>query len=101
MAADAVRAGALGQLVFATWRFGGEAGTSAWQAGYFNDADRQFHRTFDKHVDAMLHALRGRQPPPVHARAGHRALVLALAIIASFETGTRVDVPVLPVREGA
>jgi myo-inositol 2-dehydrogenase/D-chiro-inositol 1-dehydrogenase len=49
----------------------------------------------------MLQALRGRQPPPVHARAGHRALVLALAIIASFETGSRVDVPILPVREGA
>ena len=29
MAADAVRAGALGELIFATWRFGGEAGTSA------------------------------------------------------------------------
>jgi myo-inositol 2-dehydrogenase/D-chiro-inositol 1-dehydrogenase len=29
MAADAVRAGALGRLVFATWRFGGEPGTSA------------------------------------------------------------------------
>ncbi|HJW62903.1 MAG TPA: Gfo/Idh/MocA family oxidoreductase [Actinomycetes bacterium] len=203
MAADTVRAGALGELIFATWRFGGEPGTSAhphanlietqchgldmlehlcgpidsvtaqmtdrtgrgwstlvaalhfangavgslvgsydasyaypgthqlelngtggrvlvedtvrrytftragsevssvWQAGYFNDDDRQFHRTFDKHVDAMLQALRGRQPPPVHARAGHRALVLALAIIASFETGTRVDVPILPVREGA
>ncbi|HET6748561.1 MAG TPA: Gfo/Idh/MocA family oxidoreductase [Actinomycetes bacterium] len=203
MAADAVRSGALGRLVFATWRFGGEPGTSAhphanlietqchgldmlehlcgpidsvtaqmtdrtgrgwstlvaalhfangavgslvgsydasyaysgthqlelngtggrvlvedtvrrytftragsevsnvWQAGYFNDADRQFHRTFDKHVDAMLQALRGRQPPPIHARAGRRALVLALAIIAAFETGTRVDVPVLPTLEGA
>jgi myo-inositol 2-dehydrogenase / D-chiro-inositol 1-dehydrogenase len=41
----------------------------------------------------MLQALRGRQPPPIHARAGRRALALALAIIASFETGTRVDVP--------
>ena len=29
MAADAVRAGALGELIFATWRFGGEPGTSA------------------------------------------------------------------------
>jgi myo-inositol 2-dehydrogenase / D-chiro-inositol 1-dehydrogenase len=195
MAADAVAAGALGQLVFATWRFGGEPGTSAhphanlietqchgldllehlggpidsvaaqmtdktgrgystlvaalhfangavgslvgsydasyaypgthtlelngtggrvlvqdtvrrysftpagseltsvWQAGYFNDTDRQFHHTFDKHVDAMLTAFRTNQPPPVHARAGHRALVLAHAIIHSFETGTRVDIP--------
>jgi hypothetical protein len=29
MAADAIRAGDLGELVFATWRFGGEPGTSA------------------------------------------------------------------------
>jgi predicted dehydrogenase len=193
LAADAVRRGALGELVFATWRFGGEAGTSAhphanlietqchgldmlehlcgpidsvaaqmtdrtgrgwstlavslhfangavgslvgtydssyaypdthrvelngtggrvliedtvrryaytragsevsdvWQAGYFNDADRGFHRTFDRHVDAMLAAFRNGEEPPVHARAGRRALALALAIIRSFETGTRVE----------
>ena len=192
LAADAVRRGALGTLVFATWRFGGEAGTSAhphanlietqchgldmlehlcgpvdsvmaqmtgktgrgwstlavslhfangavgslvgsydssyaypethrvelngtrgrvlvedtvrryaytpagselsevWQAGYFNDVDRGFHRTFDRHVDAMLAAFRNGEEPPVHARAGRRALALALAIIRSFETGTRV-----------
>jgi myo-inositol 2-dehydrogenase/D-chiro-inositol 1-dehydrogenase len=195
MAADAVRAGDLGELTFATWRFGGEAGTSAhphanlietqchgldmlehlcgpidsataqmtdktgrgystlvaalhfangavgslvgsydssyaypathrvelngtggrvviedtvqrysftragseissvWQAGYFNDADREFHRTFDNHVDDLLRALREGRPPPVHARAGHRALVVALAIIRAFETGTRINVP--------
>jgi predicted dehydrogenase len=195
MAADAVRAGGLGELVFATWRFGGEPGTSAhphanlietqchgldmleylcgpidsvtaqmtdktgrgystlvaalhfangavgslvgsydssyaypathwlelngtsgrilvedtvrrytftqagsevssvWQAGYFNDADRGFHRTFDKHVDDLLPAFRNGQAPPIHARAGRRALAVSLAIIDSFETGTRVDVP--------
>jgi Oxidoreductase family, C-terminal alpha/beta domain len=195
MAADAIRAGDLGELVFATWRFGGEAGTSShphanlietqchgldmlehlcgpidsvtaqmtdktgrgystlvaalhfasgavgslvgsydssytypvthqlelngtsgrilvedtvqrytfthagsevsrvWKAGYFNDVDRQFHRTFDKHVDELLSALRKKQAPPIHARAGRRALVLALASIESFESGTRVDVP--------
>ena len=195
MAADAVRTGALGQLVFATWRFGGDPGTSAhphanlietqchgldmlehlcgpidsvtaqmtdttgrgyatlvaalhfasgavgslvgsydssytypgthhlelngthgrvlvedtvqrytftaagsevssvWQPGYFNDADRQFHRTFDKHVDELLPALRKHQSPPIHARAGRRALVLAHAIIGSFESGTRIAVP--------
>jgi predicted dehydrogenase len=193
LAADAVRRGALGELVFATWRFGGEAGTSAhphanlietqchgldmlehlcgpidsvaaqmtdrtgrgwstlavslhfangavgslvgtydssyaypdthrvelngtggrvliedtvrryaytragsevsdvWEAGYFNDADRGFHHTFDRHVDAMLAAFRNGEEPPVHARAGRRALALALAIIRSFETGTRVE----------
>jgi predicted dehydrogenase len=64
-----------------------------WQAGYFNDADRGFHRTFDRHVDDLLRAFRERRPPPVHARAGRRALALGHAIIRSFETGTRVDVP--------
>jgi predicted dehydrogenase len=194
LAAEAVRAGALGELVFATWRFGGEPGTSAhphanlietqchgldmlehlcgpidsvaaqmtdmtgrgwstmavslrfaggavgslvgsydssyaypdthrvelngtagrvliedtvrrytftragsevsevWQAGYFNDVEREFHRTFDRHVDAMLAAFRNGEEPPVHARAGRRALLLAHAIIRSFETGTRVEV---------
>jgi myo-inositol 2-dehydrogenase / D-chiro-inositol 1-dehydrogenase len=84
-----------------TFTQAGSEVSSVWQAGYFNDADRQFHRTFDKHVDALLTAFRKNQEPPVHARAGRRALVLALAIIASFETGTRVDVPVLPAPEGA
>jgi len=195
LAAEAVRAGALGELVFASWRFGGEPGTSAhphanlietqchgldmlehlcgpvdsvtaqmsdktgrgwstlavalhfaggavgslvgsydssyaypethrvelngtagrvliedtvrrysftragsetsevWQAGYFNDTEREFHRTFDRHVDAMLAAFRTGEDPPVHARAGRRALAVAHAIIRSFETGTRVEVP--------
>jgi myo-inositol 2-dehydrogenase/D-chiro-inositol 1-dehydrogenase len=195
LAAEAVRAGALGELVFATWRFGGEPGTSShphanlietqchgldmlehlcgpvdsvtaqmgdktgrgwstlavalhfasgavgslvgsydssyaypethrvelngtagrvliedtvrrysftragsetsevWQAGYFNDTEREFHRTFDRHVDAMLAAFRNGEDPPVHARAGRRALAVAHAIIRSFETGTRVEVP--------
>src|SRR5918995_1537829 len=189
MAADAVRAGALGRLVFATWRFGGEPGTSAhphanlietqchgldmlehlcgpidsvtaqmtdktgrgfstlvaalhfangavgslvgsydssyaypathrlelngtggrilvedtvrrytftragsetssvWQAGYFNDVDREFHRTFDKHLDEVLAAFKAGGQPPVHARAGRRALALVLAIERSFESG--------------
>jgi myo-inositol 2-dehydrogenase / D-chiro-inositol 1-dehydrogenase len=67
--------------------------SSVWQAGYFNDTDRQFHRTFDKHVDQLLTAFRKKQAPPIHARAGRRALVLAHAIIGSFESGTRIDVP--------
>jgi myo-inositol 2-dehydrogenase / D-chiro-inositol 1-dehydrogenase len=67
--------------------------SSVWQAGYFNDVDREFHRTFDKHVDELLPAFRNKQAPPIHARAGRRALVVAYAIIHSFEAGTRVDVP--------
>ncbi len=61
-----------------------------WAAGYFNDRDREFHRTFDAYLDAMLDALRAGQPPPVPAEAGRRALALAHAAIESFETGKRV-----------
>jgi myo-inositol 2-dehydrogenase / D-chiro-inositol 1-dehydrogenase len=64
-----------------------------WEAGYFNDVDRGFERTFDKHADALLRALRSGAPPPVHARAGRRAIGLAEAIIRSFEGGERVSVP--------
>ncbi len=63
-----------------------------WQAGYFNDVDRSFYATFDKHVDALLAAFRAGQPPPVHAQAGRRALELALASIESFRSGRRVEV---------
>jgi myo-inositol 2-dehydrogenase / D-chiro-inositol 1-dehydrogenase len=72
---------------------GDEVG-QVWQAGYFNDTDRTFHHTFDRHIDEMLPALRAGEPPPVHARAGRRALLLAHAIVESFESGRRVDVPV-------
>ena len=63
-----------------------------WQAGYFNDRDREFHRTFDVYLDALLTAFKAGLEPPVHARAGRRALVLALAAIESFESGRRVAV---------
>jgi predicted dehydrogenase len=64
-----------------------------WQAGYFNDRDREFHRTFDKHFDAILAAFQQGAPPPIHAEAGRRALLLAQAAIQSFETGARIAVP--------
>jgi predicted dehydrogenase len=64
-----------------------------WEAGYFNDVAREFHRTFDRHVDALIPALRAGQAPPIPAAAGRRALQLALASIESFETGTRVATP--------
>ena len=63
-----------------------------WQAGYFNDVDRSFYATFDKHVDALLAAFKAGAPPPVHAQAGRRALELALASIESFREGHRVVV---------
>ncbi|MGC3998806.1 MAG: Gfo/Idh/MocA family oxidoreductase [Anaeromyxobacter sp.] len=63
-----------------------------WQAGYFNDRDRAFYRLLDRHLDAVLEALRSGGPPPIHARAGRRALLLAYAAIASFQGGRRVEV---------
>jgi myo-inositol 2-dehydrogenase/D-chiro-inositol 1-dehydrogenase len=70
---------------------GSETG-EVWQAGYFNDVDREFVRTFDKHVDALLDALRSGKQPPIHAEAGYRALLIAHAAIRSYETGSRVNV---------
>lgn len=72
---------------------GSEMGET-WQAGYFNDVDREFHRTFDLYIDAMLTAFKNGEEPPVHARAGQRALTLAHAAIRSVEAGTRVEVPI-------
>jgi myo-inositol 2-dehydrogenase/D-chiro-inositol 1-dehydrogenase len=76
-----------------TFSRAGSETSEVWQAGYFNDREREFHRTFDRHVDAMLAAFRNGEDPPVHARAGRRALAVAHAIIRSFEAGTRVEVP--------
>ncbi|MEW9531965.1 Gfo/Idh/MocA family protein [Microbispora sp. NPDC049125] len=74
-----------------TYSSAGDEMSRVWQAGYFNDDDRGFHATFDRHVDEVLQALRSGGPPPVHARAGRRALALAHAVIRSFESGKRVD----------
>ena len=63
-----------------------------WEAGYFNDREREFLRTFDDHLDVMLDAFKRGDEPPIHARAGYRALALAYAAIESFETGRRVTV---------
>ena len=73
-----------------TFQAAGDETARVWQAGYFNDRDREFHRTFDLHIDEVLGAFRRGEEPPVHARAGHRALELAYAAIESFETGERV-----------
>ncbi|SDW70120.1 Gfo/Idh/MocA family protein [Paenibacillus sp. CF384] len=70
---------------------GSELGET-WEAGYFNDVDRQFHLTMDKHVDAMLAAFMAKQQPPIHAAAGYRALAITDAAIRSFESGRRVKV---------
>jgi len=61
-----------------------------WRPGYFNDLDRTFAHTFDRHVDDVLAALRAGHEPPVHARAGRRSVELATAAVQSFERGVRV-----------
>lgn len=70
----------------------GNETSQVWQAGYFNDRDRDFYQTFDAHAADMIEALRSRREPPVHARAGRRALLLAMAAVESFKGGMRVDV---------
>jgi predicted dehydrogenase len=74
-----------------TFNRAGDEHAQVWQAGYFNDTERMFHRLFDRHADAYLAALRAGDQPPVHARAGRRALALAQAIIESFRSGQRVQ----------
>jgi myo-inositol 2-dehydrogenase/D-chiro-inositol 1-dehydrogenase len=68
----------------------GSETTEVWRAGYFNDFDREFHRTFDLHLDAIIGAFKRGDQPPIHARAGRRALQLAWAAVESFESGKRV-----------
>jgi len=71
----------------------GDEVTSRWRAGYFDDEARWFAGTFDRHVDEVIRAVRAGGPPPVHARAGRRALELAQSAIRSHELGQRVAVP--------
>ena len=61
-----------------------------WRPGYFNDDARTFIYTFDRHVEDVLTALRAGADPPIHARAGRRAVELAEASVRSFEDGVRV-----------
>ena len=68
----------------------GNETAEVWQAGYFNDTDRQFHLTFDTYFEDLLTAFRAGNPPPVHARAGRRALELAHATIRSHEEGRSI-----------
>jgi predicted dehydrogenase len=77
-----------------TLQSAGDETERVWRAGYFNDEARTFEYTFDRHVEELLTALRSGGQPPVHARDGRRALVLAHAAIESHETGRRVATPV-------
>lgn len=74
-----------------TFSKAGDPVEQRWHSTYFDDESRNFAGTFDRHVDALLTALRAGQQPPVHARAGRRALHLAHRAIESHQTGRRVD----------
>ncbi|MEU8222496.1 Gfo/Idh/MocA family oxidoreductase [Kribbella sp. NPDC048915] len=73
-----------------TFSKAGDPVEQVWHSTYFDDEARNFAGTFDRHVDALLTALRAGDPPPVHARAGRRALELAHAAIESHDTGRKV-----------
>jgi myo-inositol 2-dehydrogenase / D-chiro-inositol 1-dehydrogenase len=76
-----------------TYTAAGAETSRVWQAGYFNDRDRDFHATFDRYLDELIPAFVGGRPPPVPATAGRRALQLAHAVIESHANGTRVATP--------
>jgi len=71
----------------------GDEVVARWRAGYFDDEARLFAGTFDRHVDDVVRAVRAGGPPPIHARAGRRALELAQLAIQSHEHGRRIGVP--------
>ena len=63
-----------------------------WEPGYFNDRDRDFDHMFELHLDDILTSLRRSAEPPIHARAGRRALHLAHTCIQSFRESRYVVV---------
>jgi myo-inositol 2-dehydrogenase / D-chiro-inositol 1-dehydrogenase len=77
-----------------TFNRAGSETAEVWQSGYFNDRDRDFYLTFDRHMDAVIEAFKAGKQPPIHARAGRRALQLAHAAIESFSTCKCIDVPI-------
>ena len=75
-----------------TFSESGSERREVWEAGYFNDRDRDFDHMFELHLVDVLTALRGGEEPPIHARAGRRALHLAQACIQSFEESRQITV---------
>jgi predicted dehydrogenase len=70
----------------------GDEVREVWEAGYFNDRDRDFDHMFELHLDELLTAFRRSEEPPIHARAGRRALQLAEACIQSFHESRHIVV---------
>lgn len=63
-----------------------------WRAGFFDDENRSFGHNLDRHLDALIPALKAGKQPPVPAEKGLRALELAYAAIESQKTGKFIPV---------
>ena len=63
-----------------------------WQSGFFNDYEREFHRTFDVHFNEVIKNFINNKEPPVHAKVGKRTLELALSSIESYKKRKRVNI---------
>ena len=63
-----------------------------WEAGFFNDYEREFHRTFDEHFNEVIKNFINNKEPPVHAKVGKRTLELALSSIESYKKRKRVNI---------
>ena len=61
-----------------------------WQAGFFNDYEREFLRTFDEHFNEVINNFLKGQSPPIHAQKGKRALLLALSSIKSMKSNKTI-----------
>jgi predicted dehydrogenase len=66
--------------------------TEVWEAGFFNDYEREFHQTFDEHFNEVIKNFLNNKQPPIHANAGKRALQLALASIKSMQNNKSIKV---------
>ena len=63
----------------------GDETAEVWQSGFFNDYEREFHRTFDEHFNEVVKKFINNEEPPVHAKVGKRVLELALSSIESYK----------------
>ena len=70
----------------------GSETAEVWQAGFFNDYEREFLRTFDEHFNEVISNFSKGKEPPIHANKGKRALQLALQSIRSMQTKKSVDI---------
>ena len=63
-----------------------------WQAGFFNDYEREFLRTFDEHFNEVINNFLKGKKPPIHALKGKRALQIAIASIKAMKTNKTVSI---------